>query len=124
MFSTLEPSLGYWKIEIDERHHEKTAFTLHHGLYRFTRMPFGPKNDPATFQKAIDIRLVSVCWQFTLAYLDDLVLYSMSPQDHTEPVRRVLKLLYKAGATLKLMSLQAFRRDHRPSGSLYLYWTC
>lgn len=55
VFSTLDANLGYWQMEIDERDRDKAAFTPHHGLYRFTRMPLVLNNAVATFQRAIHI---------------------------------------------------------------------
>lgn len=59
-FSTLDANSGYWQIAIDERDRPKTVFTNDHGLFQFVRMPFGLKNEPMTFQQAIDIILSSV----------------------------------------------------------------
>ena len=101
-FSTLDANSGYWQVEIDPKDRDKTAFTSHHGLYRFIRMPFGLKNAPATFQRAIDVILSSVKWQFALVYLDDIVIFSPKPEEHIEHVKKVLMLLQDAGVTIKL----------------------
>lgn len=56
-------------------------------------MSFGLENAPASFQKAMDVILASGRCQFTLVYLKDIVVFSKSPADHIEQVRRVLELL-------------------------------
>ena len=108
IFSTLDCNSGYWQIEIDDRDKDKTTFTSHSGLFRFLRMPFGLRNAPATFQRAVDIILSKVKWQFALVYLDDVIIYSKTVSDHFNHVRVVLSMLQKAGVSLKLAKCKFF----------------
>jgi Reverse transcriptase (RNA-dependent DNA polymerase) len=100
-FSTLDANCGYWQIDVKEADREKTAFTSHRGLYQFKRMPFGLMTAPATFQRAIDIVLSSVRFQCALTYLDDIVIYSPTFEQHLEDLSKVLKLLHDAVVSLK-----------------------
>ncbi|CDF37529.1 unnamed protein product [Chondrus crispus] len=59
-----------------------TTFASHCGLYRFLRMPFGLKNAPATFQRAVDIILSRVKWETALVYLYDVIIYSKTVTEH------------------------------------------
>lgn len=71
--STLCLRLRYHKVSVKPEDRDKIAFIIPFGFYRFTRMPFGLRNAPATFQRLIDrfgVRLPDVT---ILAYLDDLV---------------------------------------------------
>ena len=102
IFSTLDCNSGYWQIEIDEDDQEKTAFVTHQGLYHFTRMPFGLRNAPATFQRAVDIVLSSVRWQFCIVYLDDVIIFSNSVDEHIDHIDQVLTLLENAGMSIRL----------------------
>ena len=72
-FSTLDANCGYWQIEMDERDKPKTAFTAHCGTYRYVRMPFGLKNAPATFQRALDLILAGFRWKSCIVYIDDVL---------------------------------------------------
>jgi Reverse transcriptase (RNA-dependent DNA polymerase) len=100
-FSTLDASRGYWKIDVNDADREKNSFTSHRGLYQFKRMPFGLMTAPATCQRAIDIVLSSVRFQFALMYLNEIVIYSPTFEQHLEDLSKVLKLLRDAGVFLK-----------------------
>jgi hypothetical protein len=100
-FSTMDANCGYWQIDVNEADRAKTAFDSHRGLYQFKRMPFGLMTAPATFQRAIDIFLSSVRFQCALTYLDDIVIYSPTFEQHLEDLSKVLKLLRDAGVSLK-----------------------
>lgn len=65
-------------------------------------MPFGLRNTPATFQRNMGIILSSVMWQFALIYLNDIAVFSKTPEDHIEHTGKVLTLLRDFGVTLKL----------------------
>ena len=116
VFSTLDANSGYWQTNIRPEDIPKTAFTTHHGLYEFVRMPFGLKNAPATFQRALDMILAGVRWQFALVYLDDVIVYSRTVDEHEEHVRAVLRLLQSAGVTLKLKKCEFFSTSVRYLG--------
>lgn len=102
VFSTLDCNSGYWQIEVETEDRPKTAFVTHHGVYQYTRMPFGLKNAPATFQRAVDMILASVKWQYAIVYLDDIVIFSRNVEEHLKHIRTVLTLLRAAGMSLKM----------------------
>lgn len=102
VFSTLDCNSGYWQVQIPEQDRDKTTFVTHHGLFQYTHMPFGLRNAPATFQRAMDIVLSSVKWNFCLVYLDDIVVFSPDAKRHIEHLDHVLTLLRQAGLTIKL----------------------
>ena len=53
-FSTIDAKSGYWQILMNEEDKEKTAFTTYEGNYKYTVMPFGLCNAPATYQRMMD----------------------------------------------------------------------
>ena len=81
-FSTLDANTGFWQIEVAPEDRDKTTFSCHVGMYRFTRMPFGLLNAPATFQRAMDIILSEVRWESVIVYLDDVIIFSRSFEEH------------------------------------------
>lgn len=56
-------------------------------------MPIGLQNIPDTFQRTMNVILSSVKWQFTLVHMDDIMIYSETPKQHTAHVCKVLLLL-------------------------------
>jgi hypothetical protein len=102
VFSTLDCNSGYWQITVSPQDKEKTTFTSHEGIFQFLRMPFGLRNAPATFQRFVDITLAGQTWKVCLVYLDDIVVYSRSREDHLEHLDAFLHRLYRAGLSLNL----------------------
>ena len=101
-FSTLDCNSGYWQIPVDPADRAKTTFTSHEGLYWFRRMPFGLRNAPATFQRFVDITLAGLAWKSCLVYLDDIIVFSNTKEEHLEQLDAVLGRLYRAGLSLNL----------------------
>jgi hypothetical protein len=110
-FSTLDANTGFWQIEVCEKERDKATFSCHSGMYRFKRMPFGLVNAPATFQKAMDNILADLRWESVIVYLDDVIIFSRSFEEHVRHLTLVLQKLSEAGATLKFSKCQFFRRS-------------
>jgi hypothetical protein len=102
VFTTLHCNSGYWQISVHPDDRDKTTFTSHYGIYRFLRLPFGLRNAPATFQRAIDIILSRVKWKTFLVYLDDVIVFSKNRAAHLTHVAEVLTLLVNVGLSLNL----------------------
>jgi len=94
-FSSIDLASGYWQIEMDEKDRKKTAFTCHLGLYEFNVMPFGLKNAPPTFQRMMNKILREWLREFVVVYIDDIMIYSKTFEEHLEQVEKVLKKLKK-----------------------------
>lgn len=95
-FSTLDLVSGYWQIPIEDDVREKTAFVTHEGLYEFTVMPFGMSNAPATFQRAMNAALAGLTWKLCLVYLDDIIVFSHTLDEHLDALRQVFDRLRAA----------------------------
>ena len=98
--STLDLTKGYWQVPVAERDRPKTAFVTPFGLYQFRRMPFGLQGAPATFQRTMDTMLNGLRG-FAAAYLDDLVVFSNTWQEHLRHLEAVLGRLRAAGLSAK-----------------------
>jgi hypothetical protein len=90
VFSNLDAARGYHQIEVDEKDRWKTAFLTHRGLYHYKRMPFGLKTAPAVFQKFMDNMLGRLRWTCALCYIDDVIIFSNSIEEHAQHVDAVL----------------------------------
>ena len=103
-FTTLDLAAGYWQIKVHSDSQEKTAFITHQGLYEFRVMPFGVMNAPAVFQRLMQRVLAGLKTErdkeFVSVYLDDVIIFSESLNDHVEHLRMVFSRLREASLKL------------------------
>ena len=100
-FTTLDVAWGYWHVAMDPASVAKTAFITHEGHYEWLFMPFGLKNAPATFQKAIQAILGSILYKGAINYLDDIIIYTETLEQHADLLNDVLNRLKEHGVRLK-----------------------
>ena len=108
-FTTLDLFSGYWQIEIDEPDKHKTAFVCEYGQYEFNRMPFGLTNAPSTFQRLMNRILKPVLYESVLVYLDDIIVFSKTVDEHIEHIAAVFKILAENGLKLKAKKCDFFK---------------
>jgi hypothetical protein len=89
-FSKLDIQLGSWQVRITERDEPKTTCITRYGSFQFMVMPFGLTNVPATFYNLINDVLHDYIDKFVVVYLDDIVVYSKSFDDHLYDLKLVL----------------------------------
>ncbi|GBG92470.1 hypothetical protein CBR_g55549 [Chara braunii] len=95
-FSKLDLKSGYHQISIQPNDHYKTAFKTRYGHFEWVVVPFGLTNAPATFQAAMTNEFRAMLDRFVLVYLDDILVYSRTLDDHLGHLRRVLETLRRA----------------------------
>ena len=96
-FSALDLKSGYWQVPIAEQDKEKTAFRTSSGqLFEFNQVPFGLCNAPATFSRLMDRVLAGLHWETCLFYLDDIIVFSSTWEDHLARLREVFERLRHA----------------------------
>ena len=110
-FTSLDLKSGYWQIAMDEESKEKTAFTCFAGLYSFNSMPFGCVNAPAIFSELMNEVLRGILHKFTVVYLDDILVYSKTFEEHIEHIEAVLSRLRNAGLKLKMSKCDFLKRE-------------
>lgn len=95
---------------MNEESREKMAFITHKGLFEFKIMLYGLTNAPATFQRLIDVVLAVLKWQCCLVYIDDIIIYSPSFEQHLKNIKKVFEALRAANLTLKTSKCHFCRR--------------
>lgn len=91
-FSKLDMKSGFWQIPIKEEDKHKTAFTTADGLYEWNVLAQGLKNSPPSFQRVM-AEILSSCRQFSLVYIDDIVVFSRSFEEHLNHLQQLLSTL-------------------------------
>ena len=86
---------GFFQIEVEIEDREKTAFTANGSVYRFKKMPFGLINAPTTFQRFMQNVLSGILNKFVNVYIDDVVIYSKTVEEHLDHLRQVFERLDK-----------------------------
>jgi len=97
---TLDALAGFTQLEMSAKDKEKMAFRTHHSLFQFLRTPFGFRNGPAVFRRVMQNVLSPFLWIFALVYIDDIVIFSKTFEEHLSHINQVLGAISKSGITL------------------------
>ena len=109
--STMDLASAYHQCEIRPEDREKTAFTVKNTKYEFLRVPFGLQSAPGFFARVINEVLYDVLGPQCLAYMDDIVIFSKSAEEHLKTIEDVLQKLLAAGIKLKIRKCQFFAKE-------------
>ena len=111
-FSTLDLKSGYWQVELEEEAKPLTAFTVGPlGFWECEHMPFGLTNAPATFQRLMESCLGELHLNWCIIYLDDIIVFSRTPEEHIHRLRAVFEKLKAAGLKLKPSKCDFFKKE-------------
>ncbi len=99
-FSVLDLKSGYYQIEMEESDKQKTAFVCPFGFWEFNRMPQGISNAPSTFQQLMERCMGDLNRKEVLVFIDDLIVFSKSLEEHEAWLIQVLKRLREFGLKL------------------------
>ena len=93
-FSVLDMKSGFHQVEIEERHTQRTAFTVGPlGFYEYNRLPMGLCNSPATYQRLMEECLGDLNMKICIIYLDDIIIFAKTFEEHMERLEMVLQRL-------------------------------
>ena len=114
-FTTLDLASGFLQVSVDDQSREKTALITHRGLFEFQVMSFGLTNAPAVFQRLMQRVLGGANPEdgpdSVDVYIDDVLLFSRTAEDHIEHLRVVLAKLRQAGLMLKPSKCHFIRKS-------------
>ena len=117
-FSVLDLKSGYYQIEVEERDKPKTAFVCPMGFWEFNRMPQGITNAPSTFQRLMEKCMGDINLTEVLVFLDDLIVFSDTLEEHETRLMHVLNRLSEYGLKLSVEKCKFFQTSVRYLGHI------
>ena len=110
-FSKIDLRSGYYQVRISEEDIYKTAFRTRYGHYEFTVLPMGLTNAPATFMRLMQDIFIDYLDKFVISYLDDLLIYSRTLEEHERHVKLVLNKLRENKLYAKKSKCEFYKRE-------------
>ena len=110
-FSTVDLKSAYNQVEIDEADQRKTAFTTPMSLYEYWKMPYGLCNSPATFQRLMHLVFREEMSEKVLIFLDDIIIYSSTIDEHFERLELVFQRLASHGLKIEPSKCFLFQKS-------------
>uniref|UniRef100_A0A8C1X488 ribonuclease H n=1 Tax=Cyprinus carpio TaxID=7962 RepID=A0A8C1X488_CYPCA len=117
-FSVLDLKSGYYQIEVNEADKPKTAFVTPLGFWEFNRMPQGVTNAPSTFQRLMEKCMGDLHLEEVLVFLDDLIIFSNTLEEHESRLLRVLSRLQEYGLKLSPEKCKFFQTSVKYLGHI------
>ena len=108
-FTTLDLHAGYHPIPLDKSSIPNTAFNSPFGKYKYVKVPFRLAQAPAYFQELMTGILMD--FPFAIAYLDDIIIFSKTPQEHLSHIRMVFEKLKSANLSMKKSKCSFFSKE-------------
>ena len=117
IFSTIDLRSGYYHIGLTQESRAKSAFIVPMGKWQFKRTPFGLSQAPAYFQLLIDQVLMG-CSSFVMGYLDDIIIFSKTKEEHLQHLEEIFVRLRKFGLKMKREKCSFFKKHIQYLGHL------
>ncbi|KAI3723666.1 hypothetical protein L2E82_35421 [Cichorium intybus] len=110
-FSKIDLRSGYHQLRVHEGDIHKTAFTTRYGHYEFLVMPFGLTNAPTVFMDLMNRVCRRYLDKFLIVFIDDILIYSRSKEDHEQHLRLMLDLLKEQKLYAKFSKCEFWIRE-------------
>lgn len=101
-FSIIDLKSGFHQVKMNSNDIPKTAFSVLGNHYEFKRMPFGLKNAPSTFLRLMNRTLNKYIGKCCLCYMDDIIVFSKTKQEHLQNLEAIFKILINANMRIQL----------------------
>lgn len=111
LFTILDLKSGFHQIPLKDADIEKTAFSINNGKYEFTRLPFGLKNAPAIFQRALDDILREHIGKRCFVYIDDIIIFSKDEDTHLRDVQLIFETLERANMKVQMEKCEFLKKE-------------
>ena len=108
-FTSIDLVKGYYQMEVEKNSRPYTAFSTSRGHWQYKRMPFGLKNAPSAFQRAMQIIFKEFPRNRVIVYLDDILIIEKDFEKHALLVKQVLNTLHRHGVKIKLEKCSWFK---------------
>ena len=110
-FTTLDLNQGYYQIELDKESRPLTAFSTIEGHWQLCRLPMGMKTSPSCFSRIMSIALRGLIGNICYVYLDDIIVYGKTVEEHAKNLALVFERLREVGLKVKLKKCAFFRNS-------------
>ena len=117
IFSTIDLRSAYYHIGLTRESQAKSAFVVPMGKWQFKWTPFGLSQAPAYFQLLIDQVLMG-CGDFVMGYLDDIIVFSKSEEEHLQHLEEIFKRLRHFDLKMKRQKSSFFKKHIQYLGHL------
>jgi hypothetical protein len=112
VYSKFDLLSGFYHVFLDENSRLFTAFATEWGLFEYRVMPMGLSNSPATFQRFMDTVFKDLIAEgIVLVFIDDILIYSKSIEQHYKDIQRVVEVLVKHNLKVKLSKCELFKTE-------------
>jgi len=109
--TTFDLTQGYWQIPLAEEDKHKSAFSTRGGHYEFNVLAMGLTNSGPTFQRNMEIILSGLNWKSCLVYVDDIIIFSATFEQHMKDIEAVLQRLREANLQIRTSKCQFCRKE-------------
>ena len=117
-YSALDLVDAFWSIPLESKSREITAFQTPNGLYQYRFLPQGLKTSSAVFCRYMDRMIGSLKWTEVLTYVDDILIFSKSFDEHLNSIERVCQAMSKFNMTLAPHKCHLFQESVKYLGHM------
>jgi hypothetical protein len=110
-FTKIDLRSGFHQIAIRPEDREKTAFRTRYGSFEYTVLPMGLCNAPGTFMQLMNETFADMLDKSVLCFLDDILIFSRTEDEHEQHVRAVLRRLRERKLYAKLSKCEFFQKE-------------
>ena len=108
-FTSIDMSAGFYQVPLEEKSQDYTAFSTPFGSFKWLVMPMGLTGSPPTFQCLVEKVLVGLTWKVCVPYIDDIIVFSKTPEQHLERLKMVFERFRAANLKINPSKCDFFR---------------